>query len=250
MKTFDITANGGMPAYLNDLRFMESVHKDAFEALLKPYANLYDVIILSGCSRSVTTGTVTVTEGWIIYLGEIMRVEEQTYTEPTTDSEYWVTNTVDLVGGQKIYFDSSVQETWKETLGLIEVGASIPPNSLTIQNTPTYFQVIDGSDGVRTKMVEIGAWNMDADQEKIYNLPTNWDKEIIGAEAYIQDINGDYRYPIDYPNNGDPAGFCVPDKSINGKWRVRLYRYDTNFFDQAFYNHSGNAGWIIIKYLP
>jgi hypothetical protein len=145
MKTFDINETGGMPLYLNDLRFMESVHKDAFKALLKPFAERYDVIILSGCVRSVTSGTVTVTEGWIIYQGEIMRVEEQTYTEPSTDSEYWVTNSVEIVGGSKTYFDDSPHETWKETIGLIEVGGSIPPNSLTIQNTLTYFEVITNS---------------------------------------------------------------------------------------------------------
>ena len=91
---------------------------------------------------------------------------------------------------------------------------------------------------------------MFADAEKICNLPANFDKEIIGAEAFIKDINDEFRYPIGYANNGNPAGTVAPDKSISNKWRVRLYRFDPGFFKSATFNNPTNAGWIIIKYLP
>lgn len=216
MKTFDINSNGGMPAYLNDLRFMESVHKDAFEALMLPYANLYDVIILSGCVRTVNSGTVTISEGWILFNGEIMRVEEQTYPEPTTNMEYWVSQTNVLTGGNKTYFDGSNHDTWKEDVGYVERGSSTPPNTLTYEDTPKYSDVI-------TELIEYPKWE---------DLPgSTHDFPSTGPAArYLKDNSG-MVHLSGFFTNSDPSGMTSIGRLPEGyrpEENVRFVHVDRN----------------------
>jgi len=143
MKTLNINANGGMPIYVDDLRFIDSIYREAFEAIMKPIAENNNVVIISGCSRSVTSGTVTVDSGWVLYNGEVVRVNQHSYPEATgSDNEYWTIATVDVPGGHRDYFDGSDHEAWREKIALIEVGVSVPPNSLIYSQTKSYWQAV------------------------------------------------------------------------------------------------------------
>lgn len=195
MKTFDTNANGGMPTYLKDLRFMETTHKEVFEAILKPFANIEKVFILSGCVRSVSGGIVSITEGWIVLQGEVMFVEAQNYPLPTGGNlEYWVSTTIDVVGGNKDFFDGSNHDTWKDTVGRIEIGGVVPNNSQDFSTTLNYFEVY-------TNAIVNPSWNV---------LPNGHNEFTAAgvASRYLKDNSG-MVHLSGYMTANDPTGYDV-----------------------------------------
>lgn len=146
MKTFKTDDLGGMPLVLDDFRFMQSIHKEAFVAIMKPYAKLYDVIILDGCERSVTSGNVTIEDGWILYNGVVVKVYQQSYSDTivSPDFEFWNTEEIALS------IDNSVKNflqptsnpvtTYFETKGVIDIATS---GTLKYNDTPRFFDILD-----------------------------------------------------------------------------------------------------------
>lgn len=142
MKTFDTDYTGGMPAYLDDLRFMETTHKEVFEAILKPFSLAENVVIITGCEISNVGNIISVTSGWILFNGEAVRFDGQSFQSPSLGNfAYYVVNTVNLVGGNKQFFSGGSKDTWKETVASIEISSSIPPNSLAYDNVKKYWEV-------------------------------------------------------------------------------------------------------------
>ena len=89
------TNNGGFPLKLDDFRFIDEANRTSLKAIMSAFGvDNMTVILLSGCTRSVATGTVTISEGYISIGGEICYVPSHSYSAPTSSQkEYWVINT-------------------------------------------------------------------------------------------------------------------------------------------------------------
>lgn len=252
MKTLYTEDNGGFPAFLNDLRFMETTHKEAFEYLLKPFSSIHDVFILSGCNRSITTGTVTITEGWVVINGEICRFQEQSYPEPTgSDVEYWSTSVQDLPDGLKQFQDGNSYETWKETFAVIQVDDT--PTLSEYADTLRYFEIIQRLNGFVEIKLNIGAWNMQFNATKEVLFPADIDAlQFISVEAYIVNNDEDIVHPLHQANGIDNVSSGhIQLQKVSGKWKAILTRLSAGAFSTPSYNDAVmNRGWLILRYLP
>lgn len=140
MKTFNTNELGGMKVWFKDLRFMEQTHKEAFEAIMKPYALLHEVIILSGCERTVDEGDVTIADGFVLYAGEICKVNSHTYPAPTgEDDEYWTAalSTLEFRAFEDV--NNTVHPVHQERIVSIEVAIS---GGTKYSDTPKWFEVV------------------------------------------------------------------------------------------------------------
>lgn len=125
MKTFDTNYLGGMPLVLDDFRFMESIHKDAFEAIMKPYALNHDIVILSGCEITTGGGVSFISEGWILFEGEICRVPSHFFLAVPSSQWSFVKTQIELtaVDSFKVFPsnpDTSPKATYKENIVKIQ----------------------------------------------------------------------------------------------------------------------------------
>ena len=71
MKILKTTDVGGFPFVLDDIRFIYSGLLEAYRAVVSPYLTPQDVVILSGCEQTISGGSLTLSDGWIFYAGEI-----------------------------------------------------------------------------------------------------------------------------------------------------------------------------------
>jgi hypothetical protein len=80
MNKFDFTHGNGQPFYLNDLIWNDDAYRNAFNGIFKTFGNNF---IVSGCDVT-TSGTapyVTITEGYVLLNGELLKVDAQSVDE-------------------------------------------------------------------------------------------------------------------------------------------------------------------------
>jgi len=105
--------NGGFPFVLDDLRWMDLGIRNAFLGIFSAF-NSDNGFIVSGCVKTIDTGTVTITEGYIVLSGEIYYLPTQSYSEAVAGEVEIVS--IDLsydVNGNKIFQNGSNNSTYE-----------------------------------------------------------------------------------------------------------------------------------------
>lgn len=139
---------GGMPAKLNDWRWVAAGLSEALRGILSPFdVSSNHTFILSGCTRSVASGTVTIQEGFISIGGEVCYVPFHTYPVPTGgDVEYFAVDVSYDPEGQKAFKNPPIPtlvETYEIRIGKIVVAASVPSGYTLLSSVKRYPQLIN-----------------------------------------------------------------------------------------------------------
>jgi hypothetical protein len=130
----------------------------------------------------------------------------------------------------------------KATLQNAIDGVDDDPGSSQKYIAPSIFKAFNG--GLMTKIVSIGAWDMDVDNfiEVTHGLGVSIDK-IIGADAYVRDDANTLKMPLNSDGTLVPVFIDIT--------KVTLYRVNGGYFDNpGFSLTTFSRGYIIIKYLP
>ena len=74
MNKIDQVKTGGVKVYLNDLQFLYNSTKAVIEAFVGAFTN--GIAKLSGCTRTWHNGVMHITEGFVIFRGEVIYMPE------------------------------------------------------------------------------------------------------------------------------------------------------------------------------
>lgn len=141
MKRLLTNPNGGFPLKLSDFRWLSGGLFENTQAVVSTICPAADVVILSGCDRSVVGTTVSITAGWVTYNGEVFRVAAHSFTNATSAQEYWDTVQLFDPEGSKIYANSITHDTYEEVVYKVVTG--VPPVGTTeFVNTKKYVDLV------------------------------------------------------------------------------------------------------------
>jgi hypothetical protein len=231
------------------------------KGLLGPYTT-GDVIILHGCVVTATIpGTSSVTAGAIYYNGEIYQVDANASIATAANTLVWNTVTTYRSGDPVQWSDLTSRNLHAEVKFVLSNAVSgtgiANYNGATVKYMMEGAPIYKTSAGVssyipriRTKVIEIGDWNMDsngnpatapvhgiADMEKIVNVSV-----LIRPNAATSVL------PLSRAN-GATDGLAAGGFSINST-TLTLFRVTGGAWDDAAYNSTGfNRGWIYIQYM-
>ena len=116
MNKFLTNLNGGLPLFLDDIRFLDDIYRNSIHAIVKGIA---DKIIISGINPTISEQNNLVTEeGFILYLNEILYVPANSvaYNE---NLEYVFRRSV-TTSGTRIFSDQSENDVYELRTGYIE----------------------------------------------------------------------------------------------------------------------------------
>lgn len=246
MKRLNTILTGGFPFYGTDIK---DTLQDEFYALFKAFLNAMtsgktEGVVIDGVN--VTSAAAFDTTAGIVFLdGEFYRIDAQSdianpsYIVPDTD-----------VDETRVYADLATKNaivTKKAT-----VQGSIPGAGqyITIDSTGEKKVGLVASDegvALRTKVIEIGDWNMDSTANVDVTHGVSKDK-IRSVSVLVRDDLGIVNSPLPLPATSGSTnfnGFRV------GATSVQLYRESAGIFDNAnFDSTSYNRGWVTVVYEP
>jgi hypothetical protein len=148
MNQFVTTANGGMPLYNDDFRFIDSANREALKALVGLNKGLFTApagFILWGCNITKVANDISVTEGAIALQGEILYVPAQLFPNPkilfpANNYAFWFTLATSFdPTGNKEYFDASTHDTYQLRRGQLTYQQYINPAQLTAIVDSTFY---------------------------------------------------------------------------------------------------------------
>lgn len=141
MKRLLTNPNGGFPLKLSDFRWLSGGLFENTLATLSSLCPTADVVILSGCDRSVVGTTVSIAAGWVTYGGEVFRVAAHSFINSTAAQEYWDPVQLFDPEGSKIYANSITHDTYEEIVYKVVTG--VPPIGTTeYVNTKKYVDLL------------------------------------------------------------------------------------------------------------
>lgn len=206
LKTTDL---GGFPLRSDDFRWSYQAMKDAFKGIMSSYGiSNSTAVVLSGCTRSVASGTVTIAAGYISIGGEVCYVPAHSYPAPVgTQKEYWVINVSYDNNGLKTFQDASTHDTYEVRIGKIAVASTVPSGFTRYDLTKTIFEVIN----TKVDSVPLGAILMWSGT--IANIPTGY--ALCNGSNGTPDLRGRFVVGVD-TRTTQPAGTPHWDANYNG----------------------------------
>ncbi len=207
LKTTDL---GGFPLKLDDFRFINNAVLEAFKGMM----SMYDIadshaVILSGCTRTSSSGTTSIAQGYISIGGEICFVPAHSYPDPTVgQNEYWMIDISYDLAGYKHFQNTDPHHTYEVRVGKIQVSNTVPAGFTTYANTKNVFTLLKEGVGMFPGIIVMWGGNISA-------IPNGWrlcdgtggapnlrDRFIVGAgDTYnIGDTGGQDSFTIDNSN--------------------------------------------------
>lgn len=261
MDKLKTTGLGGLPLVLDDLRWFFGRLGTPNEGMYQAFNNMLrgfgDNLILQGVVTSGTTPNVAITEGWVLLDGELIKVDAQTGIDTSTDNTFTKVTTFDS-RGNKTFQNAAVEDTYEKNRAVVSgTGGNLAYNGDTLSDLRTIAGHRDSSGAetevlVKTKIIEIGDWNMDADTNKAvthgfsagFVLPS----KIRSIDVMIKDDTGSLVSPLNrFIGGGAVAGGAI----LIGTGQIQLQREASGFYDNASYDSTSfNRGWITITYQP
>lgn len=242
---------GGAPIYLDD--FKDVFNKelwDVLEGILSGFNSVItEGVIVSGCDLTGSPGNYTLSAG-IVYLdGEFLRVPQSTglslpqYIIPATDVN--TTRTFEDTVIKTLFVTKAAELSATETAN----GQYIAITTATDPDNQRLNKFMVSNSFLRTKVIEIGDWNMDSTTDVSVSHGLDVTK-IRSITAIIRDDSDTVFIPIDRIQiiagseiSGTPGGCAA------GTSDIFLGRVTSRFFDSTSYNATGfNRGWVTIIY--
>lgn len=153
MNKFITTYLGGLPAYLNDLRFLDDAYRLAFKGVMSTYGVAdNEVVILSGCVEGTSGSNSTLTPGYVSIGGEICYVPEQIWPTPSHISgliAYFDFNLSYDSEGLKVFENSTVNDTYQIRTVKISLNTVVPSGYTPLAAAKTVYQLISENFGIQ-----------------------------------------------------------------------------------------------------
>ena len=258
LKTSDL---GGFPFVLDDIRqFLGRLTSPANHGIYQAFNNILrgfgENFIVQGVVLSGSTGAFSITEGWILLGGELIKVDAQGPFDEAVDGTFTKVTTFDP-RGNKDFLNGSNADTYEKNRGVLSgLGGSLAFDANTffdLKNQADFRDATPAEAGIITlkkKVIEIGDWDMDTDVSVIivHGLATGIFRNVRRVEAMIRNDADSVFSPLDSydPIETDPVGGGVSGIS---SLAVILSRSDTGKYDDTDYDSTSfNRGWITIEY--
>jgi hypothetical protein len=140
LKTEDL---GGLPIALDDLRWIEEGVKDALKGIVN-YADPTEILIISGCEYSPDRiddlGEIVMTEGYILFDGEIFKVPATTQSLTGGNTLfYWDLKTTYDVAGNVVFENSSINDIYEIREFEIKQASSLPAGKIQVESEKHIF---------------------------------------------------------------------------------------------------------------
>lgn len=260
MDKFKTIGVGGLPHTLNDFRqFLgrldapsEGIYQ-AFNNLLRIYG---DNFIVQGCVVSGAPATTSITEGWIILGGELIKVDAQGPFNIASDNTFTKVTTFDS-RGTKTFLNGSINETYEKNRGVISGSAGVLDfdGDTLIELTSGADTIPDvGRIEIKREVRELGDWDMDTDGTLTidfgnFNIPT---LKIRAIHVMIRNDSGVENNPLGAVVSNQLQGGVRSVRNLIGGLEIVLERFGGGIFDSASYNDISPAldtrGHIYIEY--
>lgn len=260
-----ISFTGGLPNFsIDEILWNDDAIREALQEVFRGFGDNY---IIQGC-----TGTTSITAGYIMLDGELLKVDAHT----KTDTHFAKVVTYDALG-DITFNDGVARQTWQKNRATISAssgslayataerlnGRIVTLNKAstseaqalslnTVFITPSTLSDVNG--GFLTKEIPIGDWNMVSTVEVYVNHGVSNPKSIRVKSVTIRD-DTDLAYNDLYIVNS--AGVCggtvvstnAPADSPGTQ--IQLRRITGGLFDNDYYDSTSyNRGWIVIEYKP
>ena len=252
---------GGFPLVLDDLRQFfgrldapsEGIYQ-AFNNILRGYG---DNFIVQGIVASGTSPNVSITEGWVILDGELIKVDAQTGIDTSSDNKFVKVTTFDS-RGTKTFLNGAIEDTYEKNRAIIQ-GTS---GNLDF-DANTFFQLSNQADfrddapseqGIvvlKKKIIEIGAWNMlsTANLTVAHGITGLDVTKIRPVKVMINDPTSSGVRPLTKMNITFNIGAISGGVNLITATSVFLNRQSGGDFDIAqFQSTVINRGWITIEF--
>jgi len=253
MKKFTSTGLGGAPIFKDDLK---TIFNDELWAVIQAMLSAFDSntegLVISGCVTTANAGNFDMTAGIVYLNGEFMRIAAVTNQSFT---KYIAPSTA--VNDTRTFEDSSSQVV-AVTKGAELVGSApgagqyLTIASLTDLDNRRWKAMSSEGVNVRTKIIEIGDWDMDADATKQVTHGLDFTK-IRSVSAVIRNDAGTGQFPV--PSSLSTTGVAelffannIVPVPITSTVIVLARLTGGGFDDTAFDSTSYNRGWITIVY--
>ena len=252
---------GGFPLVLDDLQFLLGRLGSPDEGIYPAFNNLLrgfgDNFIVQGCVLGGVSGAFTLTEGWIMLDGELIKVDVQLAFDEATDNKFVKATTFDP-RGEKTFLNGSINQTYENNR------ASITGTSGNLDfDAKTFFQLKNQADfrddtpseqplvTLKKKVIEIGAWNMQSTVSVTiaHGISSLDITKARITEVMIDDPSGSVVRPlggIDTVFNADSISGGV---NFISSASIKISRATGSIFDNPGFSSTGiNRGWITIEY--
>jgi len=255
MDKFLSNFSGGVPLQLDDFRWFLSQSGNSgiyayFDELQRDFGN---DLILQGCVVSGTNPNKSLTEGWILLGGEVLKVDAIAGTlDTSTDSHYIKFTTFDATG-QKLLRNGDIVQTFEKARGKLQgTSGSLRFDAVSVTELQRAVQLdaasVETKIILKKKVLEIGDWNLDADQVAAvpHGLGSDY-KNIRSIDVIIRDDADTFYTPLVFFNTVSE----VMDGGINfvDSTNVNLARLGGGGFDNTGYDSTSfNRGWVTLLY--
>lgn len=253
LKTTDL---GGFPFVLNDFRWafgqIVAGNSGIYQVLNNLLRGFGDDFIVQGCVLGGVSGAYTLTEGWIMLGGELLKVDAQTAFDEATDSKFIKVTTYDSTG-DKTMRNGATAQTYQVNRGVISgTSGNLVYNGNRLENLISIADYIpdSGSPSIvstKKKIIEIGDWNMDAAFGKNVAHGLSDIKKIRKISVMIRgdsDVSFTPLNIVDYTDGTMQGGIAAFDTTNIVLARKTGGTFETAFFDSL----SFNRGWVTIEY--
>lgn len=254
MDKLKTTGLGGFPFVLDDIRqFLGRLTSPANHGIYQAFNNILGGFgtdfIVQGCVVSGSTGAFSITEGWILLSGELIKVDAQGPFNEASDSTFTKVTTFDS-RGNKDFLNGSTDDTYEKNRGVISgLAGTLEFNGNRVAEL-NIVETIDASSVVSTavikeKIIEIGDWNMDTTGTVfVPHLLADITKIRSVAVVIIDDASGSVT-ELGFAQSGG-----LIDQGVGvGSSDVLLTRESGGIFDSTAYDSTSfNRGSITIRY--
>jgi hypothetical protein len=260
MKKIDTTNIAGLAKapYIKDTHnhYKESIQEctsEIIKGILGSY-NSGDIIILYGCVVTANIpGVSSLSAGAVYYNGEIYIVDDEaTLTTAGLETLVWEIVTTYISSDSTLEWSDGVirdlHQIDRMTLvpGLTGTGLA-DYDGVTVGYLDEYFQRSVSTGRLRTKIVNIGDWNMDTDATKNVAHGITDFLKIRNVQVLIIRDSANATYDL---NACDSSGVSYGGVTGIGSTNITLMRVAGQFFDDVnFDSTSFNRGYIVIQYI-
>lgn len=255
MDKLKTTAVGGLGLTLDDFRWffgrLTSPNDGMYEAFNNLLRGFGDNFIVQGCVVSGSTGAFSITEGWILLAGELVKVDAQGPFNEAVNNTFTKVTTFDS-RGNKTFLNGSINDTYEKNRGVLSgLVGTLAFNGDRFAEL-NIAETIDASSVVSTtrlkkKVIEIGDWNMvSAGIVGVSHGLVDF-KKVRSINALIRNDADTFLHPINFftnITNKTAGGIGFIDSNL-----IILIRETGAFFDSIDYDSTSfNRGHIIIEY--
>lgn len=255
------TGVGGFPLVLDDARWafgqIASGNQGIYQALNNMLRGFGDNFIVQGCVEGGSAGAITLTEGWIVLAGELLKVDAQSAFNEATDSTFIKTSTLitTLASGVKTFQNAASASVYQENRGEISGAAgTLDYNGDRLEEIVKHAETLDslsvaGTAVLNTKIIEIGDWDMDSDAtvDVVHGVDAT---KIRTISVLIQRDDSVRFTPLDGNLATDGSATASQGVVIANLATVRLTRLAGGDYDDTLYDSTSfNRGWVTIKYI-